>query len=121
MRPERKQQHQQPEKVSTVIYKPDSKLADRETIEFCNDGFTGTNMERLGMQDTLKQIGQNRIGCILVKDRPRFSKGHIEMGTYLNQIFTFMGVDFIAVNDGYDSRKHDGATITLDAKCAGGE
>ena len=92
----------------------DSKLADSEVIEFCDDGFTGTNMERPAMQEMLKQVKQNRIGCILVKDMSRFSRDYIEMGTYLSQIFPFMGVDFIAINDGYDSREHDGATITLD-------
>ncbi len=92
----------------------DSKLAGGEVLEFCDDGFTGTNMDRPGMQEMLKQVKQNRIGCILVKDMSRFSRDYIEMGTYLNQIFPFMGVDFIAINDGYDSREHNGATITLD-------
>lgn len=92
----------------------DSRLADSEVIEFCDDGFTGTNMERPGLQEMLKQVRQNRIGCILVKDMSRFSRDYIEMGTYLNQIFPFMGVEFIAINDGYDSREHDGATISLD-------
>ena len=90
------------------------RLADSEVIEFCDDGFTGTNMERPGMQEMLKQVRQNRIGCILVKDMSRFSRDYIEMGTYLSQIFPFMGVDFIAINDGYDSREHDGAALTLD-------
>lgn len=44
----------------------------------------------------------------------RFPRDYIEMGTYLNQIFPFMGVDFTAINGGYDSREYDGATIALD-------
>ena len=78
----------------------DPRLADSEVIEFCDDGFTGTNMERPGMQEMLKQVRQNRIGCILVKDMSRFSRDYIEMGTYLSQIFPFMGVDFIAIKIG---------------------
>ena len=92
----------------------DSRLADSEILEFCDDGYTGANMERPAMQELLKQVRQNLIGCILVKDMSRFSRDYIEMGTYLNQIFPFMGVDFIAINDGYDSREHEGATIALD-------
>lgn len=92
----------------------DSRLSGSEVLEFCDDGFTGTNMERPKMQEMLKQVRQNRIKCILVKDMSRFSRDYIEMGTYLNQIFPFMGVDFIAVNDGYDSREHDGEAIDLD-------
>lgn len=36
------------------------------------------------------------------------------MGTYLNQIFSFMGVRFIAVGDHYDSREDNGIAIELD-------
>lgn len=36
------------------------------------------------------------------------------MGTYLNQIFPFMGVRFISINDCYDSREHHGSTIEID-------
>ena len=71
-------------------------------------------MERPGMQEMLKQVRKNQIGCIIVKDMSRFSRDYIEMGTYLNQIFPFMGVDFIAINDRYDSREERGNTIALD-------
>ena len=92
----------------------DARLAGREILEYSDDGVTGRNMERPGMQEMLRQIRQNQIGCVLVKDMSRFSRDYIEMGTYLNQIFPFMGVDFIAVNDGYDSREHGGEAIVLD-------
>ena len=92
----------------------DKRLAGSEILEFCDDGFTGTNMERPGMQEMLKAVRQNRIGCILVKDLSRFSRNYIEAGTYLNQVFPFMGVDFIAINDGYDSREQNGMTLAFD-------
>ena len=71
-------------------------------------------MERPGMQKLLKEVKANRIQCIIVKDMSRFSRDYIEMGTYLNQIFPFMGVRFIAINDHYDSREHQGNTIEID-------
>ncbi len=92
----------------------DKTLADSEVVEFCDDGFTGANLERPGMQEMLKAVKQNRIGCILVKDLSRFSRNYIEAGTYLNQVFPFMGVDFIAINDGYDSREQNGMTLAFD-------
>lgn len=92
----------------------DSSLAGSEVVEFCDDGFSGKSMDRPGMQEMLKQVRQNQIGCILVKDMSRFSRDYIEMGTYLNQVFPFMGVAFIAINDGYDSREQDGGAIALD-------
>lgn len=92
----------------------DDDLKEQEVVEFCDDGFSGTNMDRPGMQELLKQVKQRKIGCILVKDMSRFARNYIELGDYLNQIFPFMGVRFIAVNDHYDSREHEGNTIELD-------
>ena len=92
----------------------DRRLSGSEVVEFCDDGFTGTNMERPAMQEMLKAVRQNRIGCILVKDLSRFSRNYIEAGTYLNQVFPFMGVDFIAINDGYDSREQKGTALAFD-------
>lgn len=92
----------------------DAELATFEVLEFCDDGFSGTNMERPGMQKLLREVKANNIRCIIVKDMSRFSRDYIEMGTYLNQIFPFMGVRFIALNDHYDSREHHGNTIEID-------
>lgn len=92
----------------------DSELSSYETVEFCDDGCSGTNMDRPGMQKLLKEVKANKIKCIIVKDMSRFSRDYIEMGTYLNQIFPFMGIRFIALNDHYDSREHHGSTIEID-------
>lgn len=92
----------------------DSELSRYEVVEFCDDGYSGTNMERPGMKKLLKEVKANNICCIIVKDMSRFSRDYIEMGTYLNQIFPFMGLRFIAINDHYDSRENHGSTIELD-------
>ena len=92
----------------------DPELDRYDRKEFCDDGYSGTNMDRPGMQALLKEVKENRIRCIVVKDMSRFSRDYIEMGTYLNQIFPFIGVRFIALNDHYDSKEHFGNTIGLD-------
>lgn len=92
----------------------DSELSGYEAVEFSDDGFSGANMNRQGMQKLLKEVKANNIICIIVKDMSRFSRDYIEMGTYLNQIFPFMGIRFIAINDHYDSREHHGSTIEID-------
>lgn len=92
----------------------DAELREQEVAEFCDDGFSGTNMDRPGMQELLKQVKQSKISCILVKDMSRFARDYIELGDYINQIFPFMGVRFIAINDHYDSREHEGSTTPLD-------
>lgn len=92
----------------------DGELREKEVLEFCDDGYSGTSMERPGMQRLLKEVKDNQIGCVIVKDMSRFSRDYIELGTYMNQIFPFMGVRFIAVNDHYDSRGHAGSTTPID-------
>lgn len=92
----------------------DPELSRYKILEFCDDGFSGTSMNRPGMQKLLGQIRQNRIGCIVVKDMSRFSRDYIELGTYLNQVFPFMGIRFLSINDHYDSREHEGSTIEVD-------
>ncbi|MCI8408324.1 MAG: recombinase family protein [Lachnospiraceae bacterium] len=94
--------------------KQDSELCSWDTKEFCDDGYSGTSMDRPGMQEMLREIKNSQIGCIIVKDMSRFARDYIEMGNFLNQIFPFLGVRFIAINDHYDSRKQKGCTIELD-------
>lgn len=89
-------------------------LTDYENMEFCDDGYSGTSMERPGMKKLLEEIKNNHIGCIIVKDMSRFSRDYIELGTYLNQIFPFMRIRFISINDHYDSKEHEGSTIAID-------
>lgn len=89
-------------------------LAAKEMVEFCDDGFSGTNMERPGVKKLLEAVKDHQIQCIIVKDLSRFSRDYIELGNYLNQIFPFLGVRFISINDNYDSRNQGGNAIAID-------
>ena len=82
-------------------------------MEFQDDGWTGTNFDRPSVQKMLKLAGK-QIQCIIVKDFSRFGRNLIEVGNYLDQVFPFLGVRFIAVNENYDSTQHQGCTIGLD-------
>lgn len=51
----------------------------------------------------------------MVKDLSRLSRDYVELGNYLEQLFPFMGVRFISVNDNYDSAElTEGTTGGLD-------
>ena len=43
-------------------------LKNYDIIEFCDDGYSGTSMDRPGMAVMLNQVKQNRIDCIIVKN-----------------------------------------------------
>lgn len=89
-------------------------FTDYELLEFCDDGYTGTNLNRPGMQAMLELAGNGEIDCILVKDFSRFSRDYIELGSYLEQIFPFLGVRFISLNDNYDSKDYPGSIADID-------
>lgn len=89
-------------------------LADYNILEFCDDGYSGTNFERPSVQKLLAKVKQREIDCIVVKDFSRFGRSYLELGDYLEQVFPFLGVHFISVNDGYDSVRDNGSTAGLD-------
>ena len=90
------------------------KFSDYELSEFCDDGYTGTNFERPGAQKLLEQVRDSEISCIVVKDFSRFARDYIELGAYLEQIFPFLGVRFLSVNDNYDSSDYQGGIAGID-------
>jgi site-specific DNA recombinase len=83
-------------------------------IEFCDDGYSGTNFERPAVQKLLDKVKKKEIECIIVKDFSRFGRNYLELGDYLEQVFPFLGIRFISVNDGYDSARDNGVTAGLD-------
>ena len=86
----------------------------RPVIEFADDGYTGTNFERPQFQRMLGLVRTGEITCIIVKDLSRFGRNYLEVGDYLEHLFPFLGVRFIAVNDHYDSADYTGSTGGLD-------
>ena len=88
-------------------------LKGKQILQFTDDGYSGTSMNRPRVQALLEQVRNEQIDCIIVKDFSRFSRDHIDLGGYLEQIFPFMGVRFIAVNDDYDSKYTEGGISGL--------
>ena len=78
-------------------------LADSHVVEFCDDGWSGKNFERPGFQAMIAQVRAGKIQCIVVKDLSRFGRDYLTVGNYISSVFPFLGVRFIAVNDGFDS------------------
>lgn len=76
---------------------------DWNVLEFVDDGYTGTNTDRPEFQRMLELTRQRQIHCILVKDLSRFARNYVVCGEYLEEVFPFLGVRFIAINDNYDS------------------
>lgn len=66
-------------------------------------GKTGTNFNRDSFQRLMQDVRMGDINCVIVKDLSRFGRNYLEAGNYIEKIFPFLGVRFIAVADGFDT------------------
>lgn len=69
---------------------------------YMDNGYTGTDFSRPEFNRMLDDARKGRINCILVKDLSRLGRNYVEAGDYLEKVFPFLKVRFIAVNDHYD-------------------
>lgn len=94
-------------------------LAAMPFQEFYDDGYSGSSMDRPAIKQVLELARENEVQCIVVKDFSRFARNYIEMGTYLEQIFPFLGVRFISISDHYDSCDYRGKSSDIDVQFKG--
>ncbi len=81
-----------------------NQLENVKTVEtYMDNGQTGTDFERPGWARMMGDAKKGRINCIIVKDLSRFARNYLEAGDYLEKIFPFLGIRFIAVSDRFDS------------------
>ena len=72
-----------------------------------DDGYTGTNFNRPGVQEGLALVEQGLVSTWIVKDMSRFGRDYLQVGRYTEIVFPSYDVRFIAVNDGVDSERGD--------------
>ena len=84
--------------------KNNEELQETEIIFFADDGFSGTNFERPEFKRMITLAKQEQQSCcIIVKDLSRFGRDTITAQNYIEKVFPFLQVRFIAINDYYDS------------------
>lgn len=75
-----------------------------EVVDCYKDlGKTGTSFERDEFKRLMQDVRLGDVNCVIVKDLSRFGRNYLEAGNYIDKIFPFLGVRFIAVADGYDT------------------
>ncbi|WP_159561188.1 recombinase family protein [Streptococcus halichoeri] len=94
----------------------ENSLKDSEIEEYIDDGYSATNTNRPSFLRLVDDIKGGRVGTIIVKDMSRFSRDYILLGDYLSNIFPFLKIRFIAINDDYDSINENGNGIDTDAQ-----
>ena len=71
---------------------------------YIDDGYSGTNFNRPGFQEMIRDIEDGRIKRVIVKDMSRLGRDYLKVGYYTEVYFIEHGVHFIAVNDGVDNK-----------------
>lgn len=90
-------------------------FAEYEVLEYFDDGVSGTGFEnRTEFQRMLADARAGKFECLLVKDFSRFGRDYLEVGNYMEFVFPVLGIRFISVNDGYDSKQQSGITGGMD-------
>lgn len=101
-------------KLLQDYYDSHPELKEYEIIEFCDDGYTGTNFDRPRFMAMMELARQKEIHAIIVKDLSRFGRDYLEVGAYLELILPLFGTRFISVNDNFDSNDYIGTTGGLE-------
>jgi len=78
-----------------------------------DDGFSGSSFERPAFQEMMADVKAGKVDCIVVKDLSRFGRNYLDAGEYIEKIFPFLGIRFIAINDNYDSLNGNPASDEL--------
>lgn len=97
-------------KILLDYYKKNEDLREYKIVEFCDDGYSGTNFNRPQFQQMMEMIRQGAIHGVIVKDLSRFGREYLEVSGYLELILPLFRVRFISVTDSFDSNDYIGTT-----------
>ncbi len=74
-----------------------------ETKVYCDDGYSGANMNRPAFTRMMEDVKNGVINLVLVRDLSRLGRDYIEVGRYTDYIFPTHGCRFVALLDGIDT------------------
>lgn len=92
----------------------------QKSEDFCLAGIykdiakTGTDFERPDFENLMDEVRMGKVNCIVVKDLSRFGRNYTELGNFIEKIFPFLGVRFVAVNDNLDTFHMDDPNKSLE-------
>ena len=80
---------------------------------YVDDGYSGTDFDRPGVQRLLDDAKVGKINLIVCKDLSRFGRNYIEVGRYVDYIFPSYNIRFIALNDNVDTANKDSSALDM--------
>ena len=55
----------------------------------------------------MEDIKHGKINCVIVKDLSRLGRNYVETSNYIERVFPFFHVRFLAVTDDFDSFREE--------------
>ena len=80
---------------------------------YVDDGYSGTDFERPGVQRLLDDAKVGKINLIICKDLSRFGRNYIQVGQYIDYLFPSYNIRFIALNDNVDTASKDSSAMDM--------
>ena len=74
---------------------------------YVDDGYSGVNFDRKGLQSMLSDIESGLISTVITKDLSRLGRNYLKTGELIEIFFPEHDVRYIAINDGVDTIKED--------------
>ncbi len=94
----------------------DEELCGAKIRFFVDDGYSGTNYMRPGFQEMMELVRAGESCCIFVKDLSRLGRDTVDTQNYIEKIFPFLQVRFIAISDHYDSQDSAASSKDMEVK-----
>lgn len=82
-----------------VTENPDIEIYDI----YSDDDISGTDFLRPEFSRMMNDIRDGKVNCVIVKDFSRLGRNFLESGEYIEMVFPFFGVRFIAITDRFDT------------------
>lgn len=70
---------------------------------YVDDGYSGTNFERLSFKKMITDIENGKINCVITKDLSRLGRNYLQSGAYIEMYFPQKNIRYIAITDGIDT------------------
>lgn len=78
-------------------------LAADEVVEFVDDGCTGMNMMRQGLQEMLALCYAGLVSAVIVRDFSRLARDYVDLGMLVEHTLPALGVRLISLGERFDS------------------
>lgn len=83
-----------------------SKIPEFEIYDvYIDDDLSGSNFNRPNFARMMKDVRDQKVNCIVMKDLSRLGRNFLESGEYLEKVFPLFDLRYIAINDGIDTHQ----------------